>query len=92
MLYDSHPVAHCVPDLQLPQCNRRTCQVPKNPNPGPKPSKRVRDPSRATSSERLKTVVCRLPSNLSEQTIRQFWVTDETIISKEFYPGKVKKK
>jgi regulator of nonsense transcripts 3 len=51
--------------------------------------------SKVAGSERLKTVVRRLPPNLPEQIFWQSvqtWVTDESVIWKEFYPGKVKKK
>ncbi|KAI0301340.1 Smg-4/UPF3 family-domain-containing protein [Russula brevipes] len=46
-------------------------------------------------TERLKTVVRRLPPNLPEHIFWQSvqaWVTDDTALWKEFYPGKVKKK
>lgn len=46
-------------------------------------------------TERLKTVVRRLPPNLPEHIFWQSvqgWVTDDTVLWKEFYPGKVKKK
>ena len=46
-------------------------------------------------TERLKTVVRRLPPNLPEpifwQSV-QTWVTDDTVLWKEFWPGKLKKK
>jgi regulator of nonsense transcripts 3 len=51
--------------------------------------------TKVTGTERLKTVVRRLPPNLPEQIFWQSvqtWVTDDTVIWKEFYPGKVKKK
>ena len=51
--------------------------------------------SKGSGTERLKTVVRRLPPNLPEQIFWQSvqtWVTDETILWKEFCPGKVKKK
>jgi len=51
--------------------------------------------AKAAGSERLKTVVRRLPPNLPEHIFWQSvqaWVTDETVVWKEFYPGKVKKK
>lgn len=49
----------------------------------------------AAATERLKTVVRRLPPNLPEDVFWQSvqpWVTDETITWKVFYPGKLKKK
>lgn len=49
----------------------------------------------AAVTERLKTVVRRLPPNLPEdvfwQSVQQ-WVTDETATWKVFYPGKLKKR
>jgi regulator of nonsense transcripts 3 len=51
--------------------------------------------TKANGSERLKTVVRRLPPNLPEQIFWQSvqtWVTDDTVLWKEFWPGKVKKK
>lgn len=50
---------------------------------------------KANGTERLKTVVRRLPPNLPEpifwQSV-QTWVTDDSVIWKEYCPGKVKKK
>ena len=51
--------------------------------------------SNANGTERLKTVVRRLPPNLPEQIFWQSvqpWVTDDTVLWKEYWPGKVKKK
>ncbi|KAF8622401.1 hypothetical protein AX15_007053 [Amanita polypyramis BW_CC] len=49
----------------------------------------------AAATERLKTVVRRLPPNLPEevfwQSVQQ-WVTDETVTWRVFHPGKLKKK
>ena len=60
-----------------------------------KPKEKRQGQAKAAGSERLKTVVRRLPPNLPEpifwQSV-QTWVTDETVVWKEFYPGKVKKK
>jgi hypothetical protein len=51
--------------------------------------------TKASGAERLKTVVRRLPANLPEpifwQSV-QTWVTDDSVIFKEYWPGKVKKK
>lgn len=51
--------------------------------------------TKASGADRLKTVVRRLPPNLPEpifwQSV-QTWVTDDTVLWKEFWPGKVKKK
>lgn len=48
-----------------------------------------------SSSERLKTIVRRLPPNLPEevfwQSVQQ-WVTDETVTWKEYYQGKLRKR
>lgn len=46
-------------------------------------------------SERLKTVVRRLPPNLPEDVFWgsvEAWVTEETITWKTFYPGKLRKR
>lgn len=57
--------------------------------------KRQGQPTKASGTERLKTVVRRLPPNLPEpifwQSV-QTWVTDDSVIFKEYWPGKVKKK
>ena len=46
-------------------------------------------------TERLKTVVRRLPPNLPEEVFWQSvqkWVTDETVTWKEYYQGKFRKR
>ncbi|KAI0060013.1 hypothetical protein BV25DRAFT_1004676 [Artomyces pyxidatus] len=51
--------------------------------------------SKSSGSERLKTVVRRLPPNLPEEIFWQSvhpWVTEETVLWKSFYPGKLRKK
>ncbi|TFK67637.1 hypothetical protein BDN72DRAFT_89122 [Pluteus cervinus] len=74
--------------------------APLGKAPPTKPKKdRERDKEtkekQAQSSERLKTVVRRLPPNLPEEVFWQSvqtWVTDETVTWKVFYPGKIKKR
>lgn len=49
----------------------------------------------AGATERLKTVVRRLPPNLPEDVFWQSvqnWVTDDTATWKVFYPGKIRKR
>jgi regulator of nonsense transcripts 3 len=57
--------------------------------------KRQGQSTKASGTDRLKTVVRRLPPNLPEpifwQSV-QTWVTDDSVIFKEYWPGKVKKK
>lgn len=46
-------------------------------------------------SDKLKTVVRRLPPNLPEDIFWQSvqtWVSDDTVTWKAFYPGKIRKK
>ncbi|TFY75793.1 hypothetical protein EWM64_g8219 [Hericium alpestre] len=60
-----------------------------------KPKKERAAPKPASGTERLKTVVRRLPPNLPEEIFWQSvqnWVTDETILWKAFFPGKQRKK
>ncbi|KAN0109074.1 Smg-4/UPF3 family domain containing protein [Russula decolorans] len=60
-----------------------------------KPKEKRLGQSKANGAERLKTVVRRLPPNLPEQIFWQSvqtWVTDDSVIWKEYCPGKVKKK
>ncbi|KAI0342420.1 hypothetical protein BDW22DRAFT_1413639 [Trametopsis cervina] len=52
-------------------------------------------PKAQSGSERLKTVVRRLPPNLPEEVFWQSvqeWVSDETVSWREFYQGKFRKK
>jgi regulator of nonsense transcripts 3 len=60
-----------------------------------KPKEKRQGQPKANGTERLKTVVRRLPPNLPEpifwQSV-QTWVTDDSVIWKEYCPGKVKKK
>jgi regulator of nonsense transcripts 3 len=58
-----------------------------------------RDKERKTSlpqsNERLKTVIRRLPPNLPEDVFWksvEAWVTDDTVLWKMYYPGKLRKK
>jgi regulator of nonsense transcripts 3 len=69
--------------------------------PTPVPKKRSkRSEKRATQAksnphERLKTIVRRLPPNLPEEIFWQSvqrWVSDETVLWKAFFPGKLRKK
>lgn len=51
--------------------------------------------SQPPTTERLKTVVRRLPPNLPEDIFWQSvqsWVSDETVTWKAFYPGKMRKR
>ena len=69
VLYDAHPVARCVPDSG--NCLGATAE----------PAKCQEIPILVRNQRKApQTVVCRLPSNLAEQTFRQSWVTDETVI------------
>ncbi|KAK0469006.1 Smg-4/UPF3 family-domain-containing protein [Desarmillaria tabescens] len=57
--------------------------------------KKERALSQAAPTERLKTVVRRLPPNLPEEIFWQSvqtWVTDGTVIWKTYYPGKFRKR
>jgi regulator of nonsense transcripts 3 len=51
--------------------------------------------SQPPTTERLKTIVRRLPPNLPEDVFWQSvqaWVSDETVTWKIFYPGKLRKR
>jgi regulator of nonsense transcripts 3 len=70
-----------------------TIEPPKKSRSKPKDKRQAQ--TKASGSERLKTVVRRLPPNLPEHIFWQSvqtWVTDDTVLWKEYYPGKVKKK
>jgi len=73
-----------------------TTEPAKKPHQSRSKAKEKRQgPSKAAGTERLKTVVRRLPPNLPEYVFWQSvqtWVTDDTVLWKEFCPGKVKKK
>lgn len=61
----------------------------------PKESKKKERTSLKGHTERLKTVVRRLPPNLPEEVFWQSvqkWVTEETVIWKEYYQGKFRKR
>jgi len=60
-----------------------------------KEREREKERKAALPTERLKTVVRRLPPNLPEDIFWQSvqpWVTDETASWKVYYPGKLRKK
>ena len=72
-----------------------TAELAKKSQSRSKAKEKRQGQSKVADSERLKTVVRRLPPSLPEQIFWQSvqtWVTDDTVIWKEFYPGKVKKK
>ncbi|KAH9990204.1 Smg-4/UPF3 family-domain-containing protein [Russula compacta] len=72
-----------------------TTEPAKKPQSRSKAKEKRQGQSKGSGTERLKTVVRRLPPNLPEQIFWlsvQTWVTDETVLWKEFCPGKVKKK
>ena len=59
------------------------------------PKKRERSSLKAQNTERLKTVVRRLPPNLPEEVFWQSvqkWVSDETTTWKEYWQGKFRKR
>ncbi|KIP09958.1 hypothetical protein PHLGIDRAFT_85906, partial [Phlebiopsis gigantea 11061_1 CR5-6] len=59
------------------------------------PKKRERSSLKAQSTDRLKTVVRRLPPNLPEEVFWQSvqkWVSDETTIWREYWQGKFRKR
>ena len=67
---------------------------PKEPKE-PKEKERKARSSKQSHTERLKTVVRRLPPNLPEEVFWQSvqkWVTDDTVIWKEYYQGKFRKR
>jgi pentatricopeptide repeat protein len=68
---------------------------PAKKQPRSKAKEKRQGQSKANGTERLKTVVRRLPPTLPEQIFWQSvqaWVTDDSVIWKEYWPGKVKKK
>ncbi|KAI9511371.1 Smg-4/UPF3 family-domain-containing protein [Russula earlei] len=72
-----------------------TTEPVKKPQSRSKAKEKRQGQSKATGTERLKIVVRRLPPNLPEQIFWQSvqtWVTDDVVLWKEFYPGKVRKK
>jgi hypothetical protein len=89
-VFDSHkPILH---HNSLPMSTATTDTVKKSRS---KAKEKRQGQTKLSISDRLKTVVRRLPPNLPEQIFWQSvqtWVTDDTILWKEFYPGKVKKK
>lgn len=72
--------------------------APKAPPTKPKKDRereRERKEKLPPVSERLKTVVRRLPPNLPEDVFWQSvdaWVSEETVTWKTFYPGKSRKR
>ncbi|KAF8273587.1 Smg-4/UPF3 family-domain-containing protein [Lactarius quietus] len=72
-----------------------TTEPPKKPQPKSKTKEKRQGQAKASGSERLKIIVRRLPPNLPEQIFWQSvqpWVTDDTVLWKEFYPGKSRKR
>lgn len=70
-------------------------EPPKKPQPKSKTKEKRQGQTKASGTERLKIIVRRLPPNLPEQIFWQSvqpWVTDDTVLWKEFYPGKSRKR
>jgi regulator of nonsense transcripts 3 len=68
---------------------------PARKQPRSKAKEKRQGQPKANGTERLKTVVRRLPPNLPEHIFWQSvqtWVTDDSVIWKEYWLGKVKKK
>ena len=60
-----------------------------------KEREKERKTSLPQSNERLKTVIRRLPPNLPEDVFWKSvepWVTDDTVLWKMYYPGKLRKR
>ncbi|KAI9438318.1 Smg-4/UPF3 family-domain-containing protein [Lactarius indigo] len=72
-----------------------TTESSKKPQSKPKSKEKRQGQTKASGTERLKTIVRRLPPNLPEHIFWQSvqpWVTDDTVLWKEFYPGKSRKR
>ncbi|KAH9064533.1 Smg-4/UPF3 family-domain-containing protein [Lactarius vividus] len=72
-----------------------TTESSKKPQSKPKAKEKRQGQTKASGTERLKTIVRRLPPNLPEHIFWQSvqpWVTDDTVLWKEFYPGKSRKR
>lgn len=76
-----------------------TAPAPKAPPTKPKKDRererREKEKQHLPGSERLKTVIRRLPPNLPEAIFWQSveaWVTDQTVTWKTYYPGKFRKR
>ncbi|KAI9464082.1 Smg-4/UPF3 family-domain-containing protein [Lactarius psammicola] len=72
-----------------------TTEPSKKPQSKSKTKEKRQGQTKASGTERLKTIVRRLPPNLPEHIFWQSvqpWVTDDTALWKEFYPGKSRKR
>ncbi|KAH9169544.1 hypothetical protein EDB89DRAFT_1984660 [Lactarius sanguifluus] len=72
-----------------------TTESSKKAQSKPKTKEKRQGQIKANGTERLKTIVRRLPPNLPEHIFWQSvqpWVTDDTVLWKEFYPGKSRKR
>ena len=91
------PTYTCIPPLFFPiHFAMSTTESPKAPKGKGKEKEKKPKPTgggQKSQTERLKTVVRRLPPNLPEEIFWQSvakWVTDETVMWKTYYPGKFK--
>ena len=91
------PTYTCIPPLFFPiHFAMSTTESPKAPKGKGKEKEKKPKPTgggQKSQTERLKTVVRRLPPNLPEEIFWQSvakWVTDETVTWKTYYPGKFK--
>ena len=77
-------------DLPFPM-STAIAEPPRKPQPKSKTKEKRQGQTKASGTERFKIIVRRLPPNLPEQIFWQSvqpWVTDDTVLWKEFYPGK----
>jgi len=72
-----------------------TVEPSKKSQPKSKTKEKRQGHTKASGTERLKIIVRRLPPNLPEQIFWQSvqpWVTDDTVLWKEFFSGKSRKR
>ena len=85
------PVQDYLPSLM----STATAEPPKKSQSKSKTKEKRQGQTKASGTERLKIIVRRLPPHLPEQIFWQSvqpWVTDDTVLWKEFYPGKSRKR
>lgn len=103
--YFTHLLWHCRLDLETdflhPRGSERASRLEQiqmsttDPKPRKQKQKEPKSQPALNGTERLKTVVRRLPPNLPEEIFWQSvqaWVTDEAVTWKSYHPGKLRTK